>query len=142
MFWEPPRLADDEDDNLAPSHDHRDVINSILLTAMCYENLKDYDKAEFWYQAVLTEYSYSRYVGEALVKIARMSQLRMKSLQEDSRTNEQRRNESFAFMKKSLQYYSRAIREDPYSTWADTAAEEMAKLEKTVSSKAQSAPMK
>lgn len=115
------------------SYDHRDVINSILLTAMCYENTGDYDKAESWYNVILKEYPYSRYVAEGLVKIARIYQLRMKLRRQDGTQKIQRKqtlerkqilNAELALMKNGLEYYSRAIREDPYSVWAETAAEE------------------
>ncbi|MFC1813020.1 hypothetical protein ACFL03_10040 [Thermodesulfobacteriota bacterium] len=122
------------------SYDHRDVINSILLTAMCYENIGDYDKAESWYNVILKEYPYSRYVAEGLVKIARIYKLQMPPIWNDGmkkihgeqfHAGKQQLRAGLDLMKKGLEYYSRAIREDPYSTWAETAEKEMVNLQKS-----------
>jgi len=115
-------------------YDHRDVVNSLLCTAMCYENLGEYAKAESWYQTVLTEYPHSRYVGEGYVKIARIYKLQTKPLLHNGLKHLREGNlaggkqllkEGLALMEKSLQYYDQAIRKDPYSIWAEYAVKDL-----------------
>ena len=115
-------------------YDHRDVINAILTTAMCYENLCDGDRAKAWYQTILLEYPRSRYVGEANVRIARIFMAHARPLREDGlkKITRDKRTDREGLLKEGIDltdqgllYYDRAVREDPYSVWADYAAEDL-----------------
>jgi len=120
-------------------YDHRDVINSILLTAKCYENLNEYEKAERWYRTLLKEYPYSRYIAEGYVRIARIYKRRMRPRWRDG-LNQLRKGrnlpgaqllkDGFSLLEKSLLYYHRAIQEEPYSIWAGYAKADMEKQQK------------
>ncbi|HIJ57212.1 MAG TPA: hypothetical protein HPQ03_13980 [Deltaproteobacteria bacterium] len=115
-------------------YDHRDVINSLLITGSCLENLKEYDRAEDWYRTLLKEYPYSRYVGEGHVKIARIHRNRaiqrlgngLKILNKGN-VPEGRKNafEGFQFIQESLNHYQSAIQEDAFSVWATYAQNDL-----------------
>lgn len=107
-------------------YDHRDVINSLLTTAMCYEQLKDFDAAESWYRTLINEYSRSRYVAEAYVKLARIYRQRMNPIWQEGLDKLHRGEKAsgiqmlksgLAIMEKSLTQYRLAIRKDPNSVW-------------------------
>ena len=115
-------------------YDHRDVVNSLLFTAMSYENIGEYKKAIGWYQTILREYPYSRSVGEANVKIARLYKQLMESLCQDGwnklgqccfLSGKEMVKGGIAFMEKSLRYYKQAIQNDSYSVWAEHAARDL-----------------
>ncbi|MFC1515768.1 hypothetical protein ACFL7E_03315 [Thermodesulfobacteriota bacterium] len=120
--------------NNRSQYDHRDVINSILTTAMCHENLGDHDRAKAWYRTLLVEYPHSRYVGEGNVQIARIYMRRARSLREDGlktisqdkRTDGERLlKEGLVLTDEGLHYYDRALQDDPYSIWANYAVKDL-----------------
>ncbi|HIE56433.1 MAG TPA: tetratricopeptide repeat protein [Chromatiaceae bacterium] len=122
-------------------YDHRDVINSLLITAGCYENLKDYKKAETWYRILLEEYPYSRYVAEGYVKLARIYSRRMRKLWRAGANQLKQgfdlkghgmRMEALDLMEKSLGYYQQALIKDPYSVWADYARKDLEREKNTL----------
>ncbi|MBW1698692.1 MAG: hypothetical protein JRK26_18055 [Deltaproteobacteria bacterium] len=122
-------------------YDHRDVINSLLITAGCYENLKDYKKAEAWYRILFEEYPYSRYVAEGYVKLARIYSRRMRKLwragvnqlkQGFDLKGHGMRMEALDLMEKSLGYYQQALIKDPYSVWADYARKDLEREKNTL----------
>ncbi len=116
--------------------DQIDVILCILLTGMCYENVGQRDKAEVWYQTIVSEYPYSRYVGEAYVKIARIRKHGRNQILEDG-LRKLREGESApglfllrtALLKtrEGLHYFNAAIKNDPYSVWAKYANDDIEK---------------
>ena len=106
----------------------------MLFTAMSYENLGKRDKAEEWYQTIISEYPYSRYLGEAYVKIARIRKYgRDETLNEGLkkiRNGEKQAGlsllrEAIRQTRKSKEYFQAAIKKDPYSVWAEYAREDM-----------------
>jgi hypothetical protein len=114
--------------------DHQDVIHCMLFTAMAFENLGDPVKAGALYKAILKEYPYSRYVGEAHVKIGRLQKLgRNEDLERglrDLQRNEPERG--LSLLKKalkqteiSLDSLTKAVKEDPYSVWAGYARQDL-----------------
>jgi len=114
--------------------DHQDIVNCILFTAMSYENLGKRDKAETWYQTIISKYPYCRYLGEAYVKIARIKRFgRNKRLNEGFekiRSGEKQAGlsllrEAIRQTRKSREYFQTAIKKDPYSVWAQCAREDM-----------------
>jgi hypothetical protein len=118
------------------SYDHQDVIHCILFTAMAYERLGEWDKAELFYRSILTEYPYCRYVGEAYVKIARIRKQGRDQVLEDGlrKLREDDIATGLSFLRKalhqthdSLRYFNAAIREDPYSVWAEYALDDIKK---------------
>lgn len=123
-------------------YDHRDVINSILITAMCHENLKSYDAAEDWYRMLLKEYPYSRYVAEADVKIGRIYRIRMRKLllaqlerlKGAGGYEKTQFLEGLGWLEKSFLCYQHALEKDPFSVWAEYARndlkEEIKRMEK------------
>jgi hypothetical protein len=124
-------------------HDHRDAINALLTTAMCYENLKAYESAETWYQTLLREYPYSRYVAEGYVRLARIYRRKMdapwqkglKRLQQGFDTGGQKlRLVALEWLEKSLQHYQLALQEEPYSIWIEYAREDFTAIEKFLAS--------
>ncbi len=116
--------------------DHQDVIHCMLFTAMAYERLGEWDKAEPLYRSILTEYPYCRYVGEAYVKIARIRKQGRNQILEDA-LRKLRENDIAAglpLLRKalhqthdSLQYFNAAIKKDPYSVWAEYALDDIKK---------------
>ncbi|MDD4073402.1 MAG: glycosyltransferase [Desulfobacterales bacterium] len=122
------------------AYDHRDVINSLLYTAMCYERLDQPDQAEGWYRILVDEYPYSRYVAEAYVKSARLDFKRMKdswyeginAMENGNRSRGlDKIHDALAGMHKGLTAYERALKCDPFSVWAGYAREDLLK-EKSV----------
>ncbi|MDD5206737.1 MAG: tetratricopeptide repeat protein, partial [Desulfobacterales bacterium] len=91
-----------------PIDDHQDVIHCMLFTAASHENLGQWSTAETLYRRIIEEYPFSRYSGEAYVKIGRIKR------------NEGRIEEANEFFRK-------AMREDPWSFWATYAEEELKK---------------
>jgi len=119
-------------------YDHRDVINSLLITGRCLENLKEYEKAENWYRILLSEYPQSRYVGEGYVKIARIYRNRAMQLLRIGLKKLQNKIESegrdmgitgLELMQTCLTHYDSAIQKDPYSVWATYAQDDIERLE-------------
>ncbi len=116
------------------SYDHRDVIHCMLYTAVAYERLGEGDRAEALYRKILSEYPYSRYVGEAYVKIARLAKHGRDQVLEDGLTKLSQGDsaQGNSLIKKaliqtreSLRYLNAAINEDPYSVWAEYAANDI-----------------
>jgi tetratricopeptide (TPR) repeat protein len=118
------------------SLDHHDVINCLLFTAMCHENLDERDKAESIYRIILSEYPYSRFTSEAHVKIARIRQysrdLAMNNFFNSIRTGDV--DKGLEFLELMFNYtieYLRnlddAIKGDPYSVWASYAKKDASK---------------
>lgn len=114
--------------------DHRDIINCILFTAMSYESLGKRDKAETWYQTIISEYSYCRYLGEAYVKIGRIKKFgrneRLNEGLKKIRGGEKQAGlsllqEAIRQTRESREYFQTAIKKDPYSVWAEYALEDM-----------------
>ncbi len=116
------------------NHDHLDIINAILMTARCYENLERFTEAETWYRTILAEYPYSRYVGEAHVKMARnfwrqghASWRRANAGMEDgsalSGTDDLR--DALRLWARGIHHFKQALDLDPYSVWAERAAREL-----------------
>lgn len=120
-------------------YDHRDVINCLLLTAMCYENLNEHDQAEAWYRMLLREYPHSRYVAEGYVKIARINERRMRARWKEGlieleqnryRSSHLQIKKSIDLMQVGLNAYRKALKDDPYSVWASYAIEDLEKEQK------------
>jgi tetratricopeptide (TPR) repeat protein len=120
--------------NNRAGYDHRDVINSLLITAMCHENLNQYEKAEDWYRTLIKEYPYSRYITEGYVKLARIYKHRsldywgkgLNRLRDEfGIQGQQQRIQGLNYMKQSLEYYLKALQDDPYSVWAGYAKEDL-----------------
>jgi len=118
------------------SLDQQDVINSILFTAMCYENLDERNKAESVYNIILSEYPYSRYISEAHVKIARIRKysrdLAMNDFFKSIRTGGVDKGLDslelmFNYAIECLKHLDEAIKIDPYSTWASYARKDASK---------------
>jgi hypothetical protein len=86
--------------------DHQDVIHCMLFTAASHENLGQWSTAETLYRRIIEEYPFSRYAGEAYVKIGRI-----------------KRNEGKA--EEAAGYFRKAMREDPWSLWAKYAGDEL-----------------
>ncbi len=130
-------------------YDHRDTINALLTTAMCYENLKAYESAETWYRTLLREYPYSRYVAEGYVRLARIYRRKMdapwqkglKQLQQGVDTEgRELRLEGLDWMEKSLTHYQLALQEEPYSIWVKYAREDLKAIEKFLTNVKTQAP--
>jgi len=109
------------------AYDHRDVINCILTTAMCHENLGEEDAAELWYLNLLSDYPYSRYVGEANVKLARIYRNRARNefAPRDEQQNSVHVEQALGWMEKSLSRYRSAVEEDRFSVWAKYAVDDL-----------------
>jgi tetratricopeptide (TPR) repeat protein len=116
------------------SRDHRDVINSLLITAMCHEKLADYSSAEKRYRTLINEYPHSRYVGEGYVKLARICKwqaiplwqqgLNLSRLGENKKGAEVLR-QGLKLMERSLDYYAMVPEKEPYSNWVRYALEDL-----------------
>jgi len=111
-------------------YDHQDIINCLLFTGMCHENLKQDDQAEANYRTVLNEYPYSRYVAEGYVKIAQIRKRQMRIAweqgmrivrQENTESGKPYFENSLDFMNQALDTYEQAILKEPYSVWAGHA---------------------
>jgi tetratricopeptide (TPR) repeat protein len=118
-------------------YDHRDVINSLLVTGSCLENLKEFEKAEDLYQTLLEEYPFSRYVGEGHVKIARINKSRgmrvwrngLTILKKGDDTDGRNKGiEGLESIQQSLNRYQSAIEQDPYSIWSEYAREDLKRV--------------
>ncbi len=90
----------------APIDDHQDVINCMLFTAGSYEQLGERSRAEALYWKILKDYPYSRYVGEAYVKIGRIKRQQGKG-------------------EEATGFFEKAMQEDPWSVWAKYAREDL-----------------
>jgi tetratricopeptide (TPR) repeat protein len=118
------------------SYDHQDVIHCILFSAMSYERLGEAERAEVLYRLILAEYPYSRYVGEAYVKIARLRKQGRDQAVEDGLTRLSQGDIAVGLSlirkglnqtQESLRYFNAAIEKDPYSVWADYALDDIKK---------------
>lgn len=121
------------------SIDHRDVINCMLYTAMSYEGLEKWDRAEKWYRTIISEYPYSRKRGEAYVKIARIKKkgsrgrlIRgLKQIKDGNRDDgTPLAAEAVRQIVESTGYFQTAMEEDPYSIWATYARKDLAREKK------------
>ncbi len=129
-------------------YDHRDVINAILITAMCYENLKDLDGAEAWYRTLLKEYPYSRYVAEANVKLARNYRIRSQQLLpaklDSPGSGEEGQKiqlmEGLQWLDKGLMCYQRALEDEPFSIWAQYAKNDLEEEQKRLNKMTENLP--
>lgn len=119
------------------SIDQIDIINSILLSATCFENLSDIEKAKELYTIIVKEYSYSRYVGEAHVRIARLNRETYYRLRNDLyKTPENDEsiqavdllNSSWENLLAALNNYGMAINMAPFTSWSGQAREEARQL--------------
>lgn len=117
-------------------YDHLDVMNCILFTAMSYEKLGEWNKAESLHRLILEEYPYSRYVAEAHVKLARAKKHdRDESLEKALVLLEQGNivsgsallREALRLSLESVMHYERARKEEPYSVWVQYAGEDLDK---------------
>ena len=115
--------------------DHRDVIQSMITTAMCYENLGDNGKAQYWYGRIIAEYPFSRFVGESHVKMARLYRQQAAPLLDRAGRELRRGNAAAAKrsfdewkdqIRQSLTQYVMALEQEPYSKWTDYAREDLA----------------
>jgi len=122
-------------------HDHLDVVNCILTSAMCLERLGDYETATNWYQRIPEEYPYSRYVAEANVKTARILNIQMKrAWAERLKTIKNRKNDPvpeqlenvLERMRQMITLYRRALDHDPYSVWIQYAVEDLKKTQEFI----------
>jgi tetratricopeptide (TPR) repeat protein len=116
--------------------DHQDVIHCILFTAMSRERLGEGEKAETLYRLVIDEYPYSRYLGEAYVKIGRLKNMGRKKHLEQALSHfksgqrergRQSMREAIKLGRESLDCFGGAIREDPTSSWAGYGSADMAR---------------
>jgi hypothetical protein len=116
------------------AYDHRDVINCMLFSALSYERLGKRKEAEGFYRALLAEYPYSRYAGEAYVKLGRIQRHgRDRGL--EAGIDQLRKGNTAAGLaslrealrrtREGLNFLHSAIREDPYSVWAQYARHEI-----------------
>jgi tetratricopeptide (TPR) repeat protein len=115
-------------------YDHRDIINSLLFTAMCHEEMGELDKAEAWYRTLLREYPYSRYVAEGYVKIARIYKQKKELIWQDGLDKLREGNhamgtqlllDGLSFTEKGIEYYQKALENDAYSIWSDHAQKDL-----------------
>jgi len=114
--------------------DHRDVVNSMITTAMCYESLGNLGKAEYWYRRISVEYPFSRFVGESHVKMARLYRQQAAPLLERA-ASELRQGHAAAGQRflhegmdrvsQSLTQYAIAVQKDPYSPWTNYARQDL-----------------
>ena len=110
--------------------DQIDIIHSIFTTGACYEKLNQRDSAEAWYQTIISEYPYSRYIAEAYWKIAfnrkydrnRNLKTGLKKLREGEQ------EAAFLHLRQAVRQtqgvwesFQSAILKDPYSQWAPRA---------------------
>jgi hypothetical protein len=113
--------------------DDVDVINCMLTTAMSLENLEQYKGAERLYREIITEYPYSRYIGEAYVKIGRIRLLGRDRLLEDGMALLRKGDaagvyavlESLERTRAGLHHFDLARELDPYSVWAGYAKDDI-----------------
>jgi tetratricopeptide (TPR) repeat protein len=107
----------------------------MLFTAMAFEKLGEPVKAEDLYTAILKQYPYSRYLGEAYVKLGRLKKLgRNEDLEAGLRALQQDQNQrgletvrkALAQTKACLDFLTKAIKEDPCSVWAGYAKQDLA----------------
>ncbi|MBN1102777.1 MAG: tetratricopeptide repeat protein, partial [Deltaproteobacteria bacterium] len=114
-------------------HDHQDVIHCMLFTAQCREQLGESGSAEKIYRTILEEYPYSRFVAEAYVKIGRLRRQgrdrllgqgigRLKAGDESGKLLLEK---SLDLSRQALHLFETALREDPYSVWADYARQDI-----------------
>ena len=114
-------------------HDHQDVIHCMLFTAQCREQLGEHSSAEKIYRTILEEYPYSRFVGEAYVKIGRLRRQGRDSLLGQGIGRLKAGDETGAplvekardLSREALRFFETALREDPYSVWADYARQDI-----------------
>jgi tetratricopeptide (TPR) repeat protein len=116
------------------SYDHQDVVHCLLFTAMSWERLGEWGKAEAVYRTILQDYPYCRYVGECYVKIGRGVKVGRdhgleEALQDLGRGHQAR---AIPLLQKALDQTERsgallrkAMVEDPYSVWAKYAAQDL-----------------
>ena len=116
--------------------DHQDVINCIIFTAMCYENLGEWNRAESLYRLILSEYPFSRYIGEAYVKIGRIRKHGrdramdsfLKNLgQGQVKAGLELLRVAFDQTIECLKYLDDAIQCEPHSRWAAYARKDASK---------------
>jgi len=110
--------------------DHRDVIHAMITTAMCYENLKDFEKAQYWYGRISAEYPFSRFVGESHVRMARLYRQQAAALlqragSEHAAAGQRLLHEGVERISQSLDHYAGAVQKDPYSLWTDYARQDL-----------------
>lgn len=111
-------------------HDHQDVILCMLFTAQCREQLGEPALAERLYRIILEEYPYSRFAGEAYVKIGRLRRQERDALMKEGMDRAKRGDASgralvqraLGLSREALCYYQSAVQEDAYSVWAHYAA--------------------
>jgi len=117
-------------------YDHQAVIHCMLFTAMSYENLGERGNAEALYRRILKEYPYSRYIGEAYVKIARIIKHGRDQLLDKGLAGFQQGNftsglssirKALRQTQEELHYLNVAIKQDPYSKWSEYALNDIKK---------------
>jgi tetratricopeptide repeat protein len=114
--------------------DHWDVINCMLYSAMCHENLNQYDAAIDYYQMIIAEYPYCRAVSEANVKLSRIQRRGRQAAFNRYFADIQAGQTDIAIEAleqgvdktgQSILYLEKAISEAPFSVWAGYAKDEI-----------------
>jgi len=121
--------------------DHWDVINCILYSAMCHENLNQLDMAKGYYWIIINEYPYSRAVSEAYVKISRIQRRGRQEAFNHYFENIRAKQIDFAInaleqavesTTRSMAYLEEAISSAPFSVWAGYATDEIKQEKKLI----------
>jgi len=126
------------------NHDHRDVINCILVSGQCLERLKQFEAAEALYRIIASEYFYSRYAAEAHVKLARLAGKDMEALWKnelkglparvEGSETASRFEHSIRRLEKCVAAYQKAIETEPFSVWVKHARKDLENLNRTLES--------
>ncbi|WP_207679281.1 hypothetical protein [Desulfonema magnum] len=116
------------------NHDLLDVILCILTTGISYEQLGQRDKAAEWYETIISEYPYSRYVGEACWKIALIRKYdrnqnleagMMKLRAGETHAGNSLLRKAIRQTREAWEYFQAAVEKDLYSPWAKHARRDM-----------------
>ncbi len=120
------------------NHDHRDVINCILVSGQCLEHLKQYEQAEALYRIIASEYFYSRYAAEAHVKMARLAGKDMEALwknkikgpplQDGGSKTMSRFDHPIHRLEECVAAYRKAVETEPFSVWVKYARKDLENL--------------
>jgi len=125
-------------------YDIQDLLLCMIVMAQSHEKLGETAEAENVYRDIINEYPYSRYVGEAYVRIG---QLKMQAgnrtlelgLEEiingNALSGRQKIQNALMQSKEIFGYYKAAIETDPYSIWAEYACDKIDYEKKYLSGK-------
>ncbi|MFC1859409.1 hypothetical protein ACFL9U_15475, partial [Thermodesulfobacteriota bacterium] len=115
-------------------YDVQDLLLCMIVMAQSHEKLGEMTKAENVYRNIIAEYPYSRYAGEAYVRIGQLKiQARNRTLeigleelaQRDAISGRQKVQNVLMQSEEIFGYYKTAIETDPYSIWAEYACDKI-----------------